>query len=90
MTLFMPPHSSHLLQPLDVGLFGPLKQAYSREIEGLVASHIFHITKLEWLSAFRSALNRVFTVQNILGGFRGAGLMPWNPEIVISKLDLIF
>jgi hypothetical protein len=30
ITLCMPPHSSHLLQPLDVGCFGPLKQAYGR------------------------------------------------------------
>ena len=29
--LWMPPHSSHLLQPLDVGCFGPLKQAYSKQ-----------------------------------------------------------
>jgi hypothetical protein len=25
----LPPHTSHLLQPLDVGLFGPLKMALS-------------------------------------------------------------
>jgi hypothetical protein len=27
----MPPHSSHLLQPLDVGCFAPLKKAYGRQ-----------------------------------------------------------
>jgi hypothetical protein len=32
----MPPHSSHLLQPLDVGCFGPLKKVYGREIEPLI------------------------------------------------------
>ncbi|KAM5521604.1 pogo transposable element with krab domain [Fusarium oxysporum f. sp. phaseoli] len=31
ITLCMPAHASHLLQPLDVGCFGPLKQAYGRE-----------------------------------------------------------
>jgi predicted HTH domain antitoxin len=30
ITLCMPPHSSHLLQPLDVGCFAPLKVAYGR------------------------------------------------------------
>ena len=29
----LPSHSSHLTQPLDVGLFGPLKKAYGKEIE---------------------------------------------------------
>ena len=36
VTLCMPPHSSHLLQPLDVGCFGPLKKAYGRQIEDLM------------------------------------------------------
>ncbi|BCS24404.1 uncharacterized protein APUU_40848A [Aspergillus puulaauensis] len=31
--LCMPSHSSHLLQPLDVGCFGPLKRAYGGLIE---------------------------------------------------------
>jgi hypothetical protein len=30
ITLCMPPHSLHLLQPLDVGCFAPLKKAYGR------------------------------------------------------------
>jgi hypothetical protein len=36
VTLCMPPHSSHLLQPLDVGCFGLLKKAYGLEIEQLI------------------------------------------------------
>jgi putative NADPH-quinone reductase len=31
ITLQMPPHSPHLLQPLDVGCFSPLKRAYGDE-----------------------------------------------------------
>jgi hypothetical protein len=31
--LCMPAHSSHLLQPLDVGCFGPLKKAYGGSVE---------------------------------------------------------
>jgi hypothetical protein len=48
----MPPHSSHLLQPLDVGCFLLLKRTYSRKIEALICHHINHITKLEFLPAF--------------------------------------
>ena len=32
----MPPHSTHKLQPLDVGLFGPLSAAYSKQIDKLM------------------------------------------------------
>jgi hypothetical protein len=80
----MPPHSSHLLQPLDVGCFSPLKRAYSREVESLIRHHINHITKLEFLPAF----NQSFTLTNIGSAFRGAGLIPHCPDAVLSKLDV--
>ena len=87
-TLCMPPHSSHLLQPLDVGCFSPLKRAYSREIEALIRHHINHITKLEFLPAFKAAFNQSFTSANICSAFRGAGLVPLQPDVVLSKLDV--
>ncbi|KAI1514845.1 DDE superfamily endonuclease [Pyrenophora tritici-repentis] len=87
-TLCMPPHSSHLLQPLDVGCFSPLKRAYSREVESLMRNHINHITKLEFLPAFKIAFNRAFTLANICSAFRGAGLVPLQLEAVLSKVDV--
>jgi hypothetical protein len=88
VTLCMPPHSSHILQPLDVGCFSPLKKAYSRQIEDMMAAHIIHITKDDFFPAFHAAFNIAMTESNIQGGFRGAGLMPFNPESVLSTLDL--
>lgn len=41
--LCMPPHSSHLLQPLDVGCFATLKRSYGRLVEqkmGLVLTKV--------------------------------------------------
>jgi hypothetical protein len=87
-TLCMPAHSSHLLQPLDVGCFSPLKRAYSREVESLIRHHINHITKLEFLPAFKTAYDRSFTSANICSAFRGAGLVPLQPDAVLSTLDV--
>ncbi|USP81395.1 hypothetical protein yc1106_08669 [Curvularia clavata] len=87
-TLCMPPHSSHLLQPLDVGCFSPLKRAYSREVESLIRNHINHITKLEFLPAFKAAFDRSFTPANICSAFRGVGLISLQPDTVLSKLDV--
>ena len=84
----MPPHSSHLLQPLDVGCFSPLKRAYSRKVESLIRNHINHITKLEFLPAFKTAFDRSFTPANIRSAFQGAGLVPLQPDAVLSKLDI--
>ncbi|SCO92448.1 related to transposase [Fusarium oxysporum] len=88
ITLCMPPHSSHLLQPLDVGCFGLLKKAYGREIEHLIRRSITHISKTEFFPAFYAAFQLTMTEANIKGGFRGAGLAPFDPEVVISKLDV--
>jgi hypothetical protein len=88
ITLCMPPHSSHLLQPLDVGCFRPLKRAYGRQIEDLMRMYINHVSKLEFLCAFREAFFASITERNIQGGFAGAGLVPFDPERVLSKLDV--
>ncbi|KAG7000073.1 Tigger transposable element-derived protein 1 [Fusarium oxysporum f. sp. conglutinans] len=88
ITLCMPPHSSHLLQPLDVGCFGLLKKAYGREIEHLIRSSITHISKTEFFPAFYAAFQATMTEKNIKGGFKGAGLVPFDPESVVSKLDV--
>ncbi|EAQ86209.1 hypothetical protein CHGG_07462 [Chaetomium globosum CBS 148.51] len=88
ITLCMPPHSSHKCQPLDVGCFGPLKQAYGRYVEELMRAHINHISKLEFLCAFREAFFASMTEKNIQGGFAGAGIVPFDPERVLSKLDI--
>ncbi len=88
ITLCMPAHSSHILQPLDVGCFGPLKKAYGREIEGLMKGHVTHIAKTDFLPAFFAAFQAAMTENNIKGAFRGAGLVPFDPDSVLSRLDV--
>jgi len=50
--------------------------------------HINHISKLEFLYAFREAFFASMTEKNIQGGFAGAGLVPYDLERVLSKLDV--
>jgi hypothetical protein len=45
-------------------------------------------TELEFLPAFKAAHDASMTLSNVQGSFRGAGLVPFDPEAVISKLDL--
>jgi hypothetical protein len=89
IVLCMPPHSSHLLQPLDVGCFSPLKRAYGDEINSLARYGTKKIKKEAFLPAFKAAFDKSMTKENICAGFRGAGLVPHNPEAVISKLDVV-
>ena len=84
----MPAYSSHLLQPLDVGCFGPLKRAYSKLIEQKGRLGYNHIDKLDFLKAYPAAHQEVFTTENIQSGFRATGLIPFNPKAVLDKLNL--
>ena len=89
ITLCMPPHSSHLLQPLDVACFGPLKRAYSLEVDNWARYSKTQIKKEFFLTGFQVAYSKSITENNILGGFRGSGLVPFDPERVLSRLDVV-
>ena len=82
-------HSSHLLQLLDVGCFSLLKRVYSYEIEGLMRNYITYISKLEFLLAFRAAFYKAFTESNIRASFEATGLVPFNLDAVLSRLDVV-
>jgi len=72
------PHTSHLCQPLDVGLFRPLKGALSSRLAPLLQTEVARISKSEWVKAFSKARKDTFTASNVLGGWRGAGLLPFE------------
>jgi DDE superfamily endonuclease len=74
----LPPHSSHLLQPLDVGIFAPLKMAISQRQTHLYRTGFRHIQKAEWLEHYIKARHVAITEKNVLSAWRGAGLFPEN------------
>jgi hypothetical protein len=84
----MPPHSSHLLQPLDVGCFSPLKRAYGGLVEQRMRLGYNSIDKLDFLKAYPKAHNDVFKPGNTKNGFLAAGIVPFNPERVLNQLHV--
>ena len=87
ITLCMPPHSSHLLQPLDVSCFAVLKRSYGRQIEDLMRVGVNHIDKSDFLPAYCVARIESLTSNTIRSGFGATGLVPYDPERVLSKLN---
>ena len=83
------PHTSHLCQPLDVSLFSPLKTALSTKLDPLLQTEVSRIRKSEWLAAFAEAREDTFSESNILGGWRGAGLLPFNPDELLRHIVVI-
>ena len=49
---------------------------------------ITYISKIKFLPAFKGAFNALITKNNILGGFQGASLVPFNPDAVLLRLKV--
>ncbi len=84
--LVMPPHASHLLQPLDLACFGPLKTYLSRMVCPVIKSEAPQVQRHEWFSAYVAARPLALRKSNIASGFRRAGLFPFAPGLVLRHL----
>lgn len=84
----LPPHTTHLLQPLDVSVFQPLKHYQAKALDAIVRDGVTEITKLEFLGYIQQIRRQAFKKTTILSGFRRAGIWPYNPDIVLTELRL--
>jgi hypothetical protein len=84
----IPAHSSHLLQPLDVGCFAPLKRAYGGLVERNMINGIDHIDKLDFLAAYPDARIKAFKDASIQNSFKATGLIPFNPDSVLTRVNI--
>jgi hypothetical protein len=76
LTLYMSPHSSHILQPLNVVCFSPLKRKYSQRVRDLARRRVFYINKEGFLPAFKDAFFDVFIEENCRKAFEALGIVP--------------
>ena len=82
----LPSHTSHKLQPCDVALFAPLKDAYRDQADRLERGGTNTIGKEHFTSLYSRARDRAITKKNVLAGFAKAGLYPFNPERVLRDI----
>ncbi|MDB5910656.1 MAG: transposase [Massilia sp.] len=75
--LFLPPHTSHVLQPLDLAVFSALKTAYRKELGNLVnLTDSTAVGKRGFLNCYQRARLASLTGQNIRSGWKATGLWP--------------
>jgi hypothetical protein len=80
------PHTSHFLQPLDVGVFHALKHWHNEAIFAASYTGIGKFTRVEFLAALRSIREKTFKIQTIRHGFRLTGIVPFNPVIILNNM----
>jgi hypothetical protein len=61
---------------------------YRTEIEKLIRAYITHVSKEDFFPAFVTAFRTTITESNIRSGFRATGLVLYDPDYVISQLDV--
>lgn len=90
--LYLPAHSSHVLQPLDLATFFPLKSRYRSQIADLAhLDDAAPVKKRRFVQAYQTARAETFTPRTLRAGWSAAGLFPWNPDKTLnsSQLDQI-
>ena len=82
----IPPHSSHVVQPLDLTIYGPLKQAWARQVsyyhdanpgQRITDRQVGGILARAWRSAMRT--------DSIKKGFESSGICPFDPDRVMEN-----
>lgn len=76
----IPSHTSHKLQPCDVGVFGPLKAAYRDQVEQLYRGSANTVDKEHFMSLYSPARDQALTSRNIKAGWMKTGLFPFHPD----------
>jgi len=84
VTLFvLPPNTTHLMQPLDKGIFGPLKVRWRQVCFQYLAAHPGRvITRFEFSQLFGEAWLSTMTARNIMSGYRTTGVFPLDRNAV--------
>ena len=82
----LPPHTTADSQPFDTSCFGPLKTYWFETC----CQYLFDnpgriITKFQFSSLFAQAWSKGMTINNIVYGFRSAGIYPFAPNVILDK-----
>ena len=85
--LYTPPHSSHLLQQLDVSCFAPLKYLYGQRVQEKIQKGIYSIGKEDFIHIYPAVHQQALSSSNIQSGFEATGLVPLSSERVLSKIQ---
>ncbi|XP_072400806.1 uncharacterized protein [Diabrotica undecimpunctata] len=76
------PNSTHILQPLDVGLFKSLKMKWKTDVQNFkIQNNYKHLGKDTFASVLQNALSSITNVEDIFKkSFKVCGLCPFNAD----------
>jgi hypothetical protein len=82
----LPSHTSHFLQPLDVGCFQPYKHWHAEAVDAATRSGCINFNKTEFLAAIEAIRASTFKPATIQKGWKDSGLCPLNWRKISWKI----
>lgn len=77
----LPSHTTHALQPCDVGVFSPLSTSWKTLVNRLTHDGIA-VSKFNFLTHYHTARVKAFKPSTILSAFAKSGIWPINPHAI--------
>ena len=84
--LCLPAHTTHLLQPLDVGVFKSLKLNFSKACKQYISANPGQVVTTDLIALLLAqAWLQSVTPVNAMSGFRKCGIYPLNPGQISDR-----
>ena len=81
IVICLPSHMTHVLQPCDVGVFGPLSKLWKAQVNKASRANIT-INKTNLLFYYSQARSEAFKPSMIQSSFSKTGIFPFNPDAI--------
>lgn len=82
-----PPHTTHMLQPLDGLPFRQPKHFHGKKVNTLARLGCRDFDTRGFLAEIDEIRRDAFKPSTILSAFQKVGLFPWNPRIIMDDLE---
>ena len=77
----LPPHTTHMLQPLDVGVFGPFARAWRERCDDYMEENLEEIPRDQFVKHYMDVRQNTFKDTTICAAFRKSGVWPINHNL---------
>ncbi|XP_060556927.1 uncharacterized protein LOC132717474 [Ruditapes philippinarum] len=94
----LPAHTSHILQPLDVAVFGPFQKIYNNECHKFMRMNSTNITRYNVCQLACRAYTKSLSSENLQSAFKKTGICPFDkfavpqeslvPAVVFQDIDM--
>ena len=81
----LPPHTTHKLQPLDVGVFGPFQRAWSERCDEVVEDTGEEMPREDFVKEYMDVRSKTFKSTTIINAFRKSGCWPVNLDVFTDE-----